>query len=83
MENREINSVDRTFDFRQDFINTSNTVVISAEGTLFKIGDTVCHEGSEIEGETAIIESFSTSVEDITATTSKGKARISFLYFPD
>lgn len=85
MKLRIINQDNISIDFKQDYININKTVAISAHGIIFKIGDIVCHEGSEIEGETAKIESFSINEEtqDIIAHTTKGTARICFIFFSE
>ena len=55
--NRNINQNDLEIEFKQDYLNLDETVAISAEGTIFKIGDTVKHEGAN-ENEIAIITHF-------------------------
>ena len=66
---------------RKDFISIDNKTVLSAEGQFFSIGDKVHHEGAP-DDEEATIQSFSMNIEsmDIQAKTTRGKARISFLY---
>lgn len=85
MKDRIINQDNIDIEFKQDYINIDKKVAISSEGIIFKEGDTVCHDGSEIEGETAIIHSFALDYEsfDVIANTTRGSARISFLYHPE
>jgi hypothetical protein len=66
---------------RRDFMSIDKTVVLSAEGAFFHVGDTVYHEGAP-EDESATINSFFINEEsmDIIARTTKGEGRISFLY---
>lgn len=67
-------------DNRQDYISIDKKTVISSEGIILKIGDKVKHDsaGNEI----ATIKKFTINKEsyDIIAHTTKGTARISFLY---
>lgn len=79
--NRNINQNDLEIEFKQDYLNLDETIAISAEGTIFKIGDTVKHEGAN-ENETAIITHFSKDLKsyDVIAHTSRGFGRISFMY---
>ena len=72
-------------DYRQNFLNWNLTVAINSYGELFKIGDVVCHEGSEIENETATIKRFEIDAEseEVKAYTDKGHAHIDFFYFPE
>lgn len=69
-------------EFRQDYINIDHTIAISANGTIFKVGDLVGHDGSEDETERATITSFTIDKEsfDIIAHTDRGFGRISFMY---
>lgn len=69
-------------ELKEDFINLDKTRAISAEGDIFKIGDKVCHEGSEVKEEVGVIISFSvnTDTNDVIAFTDKGSGRISFMY---
>jgi hypothetical protein len=71
-------------EFRQDYLNLNHMVAISAEGTIFKVGDEVGHDGSE-DGEMAVITHFSVDHKswDVIAHTSKGWGRISFMYHPE
>lgn len=71
-------------EFKQDYLNIGDTVAISSEGELFRIGDSVCHEGSEIQGEEATITHFYRDIDshDVMARTTKGFGRISFMYHP-
>ena len=71
-------------EFKQDYLNIGDTVAISSEGELFKIGDSVCHEGSENVGEEATITHFyrDTDSHDVIAHTTRGFGRISFMYHP-
>jgi hypothetical protein len=73
---------DLSVDIKQDYLNVDNTVAISSEGSIFKVGDTVYHEGSEIVGEVGIIEKLYWDKDtcDVMAKTDKGIGRISFLY---
>jgi len=82
MENRTIDTSKILVEFRQDYINLDNTAALSAEGVFFKIGDKVCHEGSNRKGETSIIIKFTldTETRDVKAHTDKGWGRISFMY---
>lgn len=75
---------DVAVEFKQDYLNLNQDTAISAEGEIFKVGDTVCHEGSENVGETATITSFSADMEsyDVIAHTTRGRGRISFMYHP-
>ena len=79
---RKLNTDNISTEFKQDYLNINQDVAISAEGTIFKIGDNVCHQGSEIEGEEATIIGFRINAEsyDIIADTTKGFGRISFMY---
>lgn len=79
MENREIQIKDPNL--RQDYISMDHKTAISSEGVIFKIGDEVKHEG-ESEDETAFIKGFRLDYDsnDIVAETTRGHARISFLY---
>lgn len=79
--NRNIIQDNLETEFKQDYLNLDETVAISAEGTIFKIGDTVKHEGAD-NTETAIISHFSKDFKsyDIIAHTNKGFGRISFMY---
>ena len=72
-------------EFRRDYLSLDCTVAISAEGSIFKIGDEVCHEGSAMDGETATITKFTVDMEsmDIQAHTEKGCGRICFMYLPE
>ena len=78
---RTINQSELEVCFKQDYLSIDKEYALSAEGTFFKVGDIVYHEGKN-ESETAIINSFSIDEEsyDIIAHTDKGYARISFLY---
>ena len=71
-------------ELRQDYLGLNKNVAISSEGVAFKIGDEVCHDGSDINGEKSIITSFTVDENsmDIVAHTEKGYGRISFLYHP-
>lgn len=66
---------------RQDYISMDHKTAISSEGVIFKIGDKVKHQG-ESEDETAFIKGFRLDYDsmDILAETTKGYAKISFLY---
>lgn len=79
--NRNIDQSRLETEFKQDYLNLDETVAISAEGTIFKIGDTVKHDGAD-ENESATISHFSKDFKsyDVIAHTNKGFARISFLY---
>lgn len=70
----------KEIDDRQDYISIDKKTVISSEGEILKIGSKVKHDsaGDEI----AIIKKFTIDKEsyDIIAHTTKGTARISFLY---
>lgn len=83
MKKRFLNTSDIDVEFRQDYLNISKDTAISSEGVIFKIGDTVGHEGAE-EGEVASITGFRIDTEsyDIIADTSRGFGRISFMYHP-
>jgi len=80
--NRNINQDYLETEFKQDYLNLDETVAISAEGTIFKIGDIVKHDGSENKEETAIISHFSKDLKsyDVIAHTNRGFGRISFIY---
>lgn len=80
--NRNINQEEIEIEFKQDYLNLDETVAISSEGTIFKVGDTVKHEGSEDKDETSIILKFSKDMDsyDVIAHTDKGVGRISFMY---
>ena len=84
MKTRTLNTSDIDVEFRQDYLNIAKDTAISSEGVIFKIGDTVGHEGAE-EGEVAIISGFIIDKDsyDIIADTSKGFGRISFMYHPE
>jgi len=79
--NRQIKQEDLAVEFKQDYLNIDRTVAISAEGVIFKVGDTVKHEGVKHE-ETAVILNFTVNLDsfDVIANTDKGTGRISFLY---
>lgn len=71
-------------DDRQDYMSIDKNTAISSEGDIFHVGDIVFHEGAN-DDESAEILSFYINEEtyDIIAVTTKGDARISFLYFED
>ena len=50
---RQINQDNLDTEFKQDYLNLDETVAISAEGTIFKVGDVVKHDGSENKDETS------------------------------
>lgn len=79
---RQINQENLYTEFKQDYMNLDKTVAISSEGTIFKIGDVVKHEGSENKDETATISKFTKDLEglDVIAHTERGFGRISFMY---
>lgn len=79
---RNINNNNLNTEFKQDYLNLDETVAISAEGTIFKIGDTVKHEGTEDKNESATITHFSKDLKsfDVIAHTERGFGRISFMY---
>lgn len=79
--NRNIDQSNLSTEFKQDYLNLDETVAISAEGIIFKIGDVVKHQGAG-DKETAIITHFSKDLKsyDIIAHTKKGFGRISFMY---
>lgn len=91
MNNRTIkNHSTLDLDCKQDFINLTYNIALSAEGVFFKIGDEVCHEGSNMRGERAIILEFDEVDNggdggglELNAITTKGRARICFLYHPE
>lgn len=66
---------------RQDYISIDRRTAISAEGEIFHVGDMVKHTGKD-DNDTAIIESFTINEDsyDIEALTTKGRAKISFIY---
>lgn len=67
-------------DLRQDYLNIDGSIAISAEGMIFKVGDTVAHQGG---GDSlGIISSFYKDEKsfDIIARTSQGHGRIAFMY---
>ncbi len=68
-------------EFKQDYINIDQNVAISSEGTVFKIGDKVFHEGDSGDN-IGIIEKFIINkiTNDVMAYTTEGIGRISFLY---
>lgn len=78
---RNINQENLEIEFKQDYLNIDETVAISAEGTIFKVGDVVKHEGAD-ENESATISYFSKDFKsyDVIAHTEKGFGRISFMY---
>ena len=80
--NRDINQDNLETEFKQDYINIDNTTAISAEGVIFKVGDSVGHEGTKDKTDRAIITHFSIDFEsfDVIAHTEKGFGRISFMY---
>ena len=79
---RQINQDNLDTEFKQDYLNLDETVAISAEGTIFKVGDVVKHDGSENKDETATISKFTKDLEsyDVIAHTNRGFGRISFMY---
>ena len=78
---RQINQDNLDIEFKQDYLSLDETVAISAEGTIFKVGDIVKHEGVD-EKETATISHFSKDFKsyDVIAHTNRGFGRISFMY---
>jgi hypothetical protein len=80
MKNRRINQELLDIEFKQDYLNVPQTVAISSEGVIFMIGDVVKHDDDKKE--TAVITKFTVDTEtiDVIAHTTKGIARISFLY---
>jgi hypothetical protein len=69
--------------YRKDYLSADKKTALSAEGSFFEVGDIVKHEGAP-EDEVAQIITFSINWEtqDIIAHTSRGEARISYLYKP-
>jgi hypothetical protein len=65
---------------RKDYLSVDKLIAISAEGSIFHIGDIVKHESQE--DETATIQSFLLDRDsmDVIAQTNLGTARICFLY---
>lgn len=84
MSNRKITQTDLDLEFKQNYLNLNHTVSISSYGDIFKIGDDVCHEGTEIEHETGKITHFSVDHlnSDVIAHTTKGFGAIDFMYHP-
>ena len=80
--NRIINQDSLDVEFKQDYLNIDQTVAISAEGFIFKIGDIVGHDGTEDKTERATISHFSIDFKsyDVIAHTNRGFGRISFMY---
>ena len=66
---------------RQDYMSIDKKSVISSEGLILHVGDTVYHDGAD-GFDQGIINSFFINEEsyDIIARTTMGEARISFLY---
>tara|TARA_R110000796_G_scaffold1673_2_gene6935 strand:+ start:11060 stop:11329 length:270 start_codon:yes stop_codon:yes gene_type:complete len=85
MHNRNLDFGEIPIEFKQDYLNIDGTVALSAEGTLFKVGDSVCHEGSAVKGDVATIDKFTVDKEsyDVIAHTEKGHGRIVFMYHPE
>ena len=79
MEKRDLDFSTLPVELRQDYLNIDNSVAISSEGIIFKVGDTVGHEGADTIG---LISSFYRDEEsfDIIARTNQGHGRISFMY---
>ena len=82
LKNRNINQSNLETEFKQDYLNLDESIAISAEGVIFKIGDKVKHEGAESEDETATISHFSKDLKsyDVIAHTERGFGRICFMY---
>jgi hypothetical protein len=65
---------------RRDYLSIDKMTAISSHGEILHVGDSVKHEsqGDEI----AVIKYFKLNIKsnDIEAMTTKGKAKISFIY---
>lgn len=70
-------------EYRQNFLNWDSTVALNSYGYMFKVGSVVCHEGSDIPDEQAVILKFEIDKEgeEVLAHTDKGTAHIDFFYY--